>query len=617
MKAFKQIFDIEFKRVFSKAKTVIMISFFIICLTFIQIGINQYKRILENKEKFQEFEKIRVSQYTTITQYGAYGFRMIFIPSKNSIFFSNSGIFSHVNAFIDSGIRLKIYNSLKGYNLFKNNKLGSDFSGVILLIGSLLLIFYGFGTLSKRSYLKLLVSLYRCGKAYFLIVASRLIIISLAILIIFVASYFLMMLNNIKLEIYSNIMYFFIIILMISWLFFLIGVAIGTTKRKGIGILAILITWFLLIYFIPTVINTYIGSKAENMTSVYEAEIEKLKILMQFERKVIDKVGRLKENEWNKNGVHELYKSYLENEFKQILEKEERMITEMKNNISQYQLLSIFFPPTFYLSVSNEISSSGFKNMIGFYNYSKEMKVKFFLYYAKKKYFSNHAKVESFIKGDENVFYSKSSLPFNFWPGVGLTFLYIVSLLGYAYRKFKRQITGEAGKIKGLEINIKPGKLNYLLTRDEGLKNQVFNYFTGKGQRFINVKIDGQEPERRDFVYLPDTKKLPNDISKKALYKLLFKQKLKERYKKWEILIDYAFEKEPTKIIILNDFFKNLRNNEIEEIKREIESKALVSLYISGDYYQALSIADNVFFSLEDRSVDALKEINDSKEGKI
>ncbi len=612
----KSIFIFEFKRFTCKSNIIIFLLFFMVCLYLVIEGVAEFQDKVQNKEKFKEIERLKIPQFINYTQYGTFGFRILFLPSPLTVLFYNSCAFSELTASVDTSERMKIYNPFKGKTLF-SEKSGSftDFAGIVILLAGFMVLLYGFDTFIHEDYLKFLSSISGHKKIFWFVLISRVILLNLFFLLLIGFSTVWVLINGINIFNVFFLWFVFVLLLVITF-FFMSGVIIGTLKRKTVMFIVLAAFYSAFVFIFPFTINKIISKKAANITDIYQLEMEKLETIIKFEKRAIASEGKYEKWKGKTQSGRELVESFWNGEFKKMQEIETSMRKEMQEYIQKFQWYSLIFPTTFYQSVCNEVSSRGYNSFIDYYGYIQSIGGQFMRYYIDKKFYSNDDKIESFVKGDENIFHSKSSLPKTFLPGVMLNLFYIFLLCGFSYHRFKKKLIRDAGTIRRLEIDIKPGKLNYLLTRDEGLKNQVFNYFTGKGQKFIEVKIDGQEPERRDFVYLPDTQKLPNDISNKALYTLLFKQKFKVRYKKWEILVDYAFEKAPNKIIILDDFFKNLRKNEIEEIKREIESKGLVSLYISGDYYQALAIADKVFFSLEDISVEALKEINDSKKGK-
>lgn len=85
---------------------------------FIQYGIQQYKSILKEKNNFQACEEGKLKKFVFVTQYSDYGLRLCFMPSPMMAFFDSGPIPDHLNAFIDTSERMKIYQPLKGQNPF-------------------------------------------------------------------------------------------------------------------------------------------------------------------------------------------------------------------------------------------------------------------------------------------------------------------------------------------------------------------------------------------------------------------------------------------------------------------------------------------------------------------
>ncbi len=526
MRTFKSFFIFESRRFFGMRNTILILLLLFLSLIFIQIGINEYKNTLNRKEKFQEFEITKVSHYINYTQYGAYGVRMLFVPSPISVFFINSSVIPDMTSYVDSGEQLKIYNPLKGQNIFALKKFGfSDFSGIILFFGSLLALFYGYETFNNDEYLKFLSTVSSKKRVFYSVLFSRIILMFLVFFVITSSAFLLIIINGLYVPMNVYFLYFILSILFISLFFFSIGTIIGTLRSKIIGITTLLSCWFLLLYFIPTAVNTYIASRSDLFTPLYKLEIDKLKILMDFEKRAIEKAGIFKKVD---DAERELALNYWNNELKKILALEEDMRNQMKNNISLSQKLSMFFPPTFYLSLTNEISSRGYENLIDFYNRAQSLKREFVRFYMEKKFFSNFSKVESFVKGDENVFYAQSRLPGNFTESVFINLLYIVGLFWVSYSRFRKSLfilpNHENLESYPRELRLKQGEFKVLVSEGINLKNQLFNLFFGETEELrkkgspIKVYIgdqditENEEEDRNDFLYICHPENIPGDI---------------------------------------------------------------------------------------------------------
>ncbi|MCP5103535.1 MAG: hypothetical protein GY950_09160, partial [bacterium] len=201
MNVFRVFLRLELKRFLGKRNIVIFLLFLIVSLYFLLEGINRFQRFQTNKETFKQIEKMKIKQYVMYTQYGSYGFRLMFVPSPLSIFFNNSGNFSGLISNIDSGERLNIYHPFKGKTLFseKNGAL-MDFSGSLLLLGSLFALYFGYGALHHKKYLKFLSGFYGYKKISLSIIGSRILLLLLLLLPVAGSSWGLLKVNGIDLS---------------------------------------------------------------------------------------------------------------------------------------------------------------------------------------------------------------------------------------------------------------------------------------------------------------------------------------------------------------------------------------------------------------------------------
>jgi ABC-type transport system involved in cytochrome c biogenesis ATPase subunit len=186
----------------------------------------------------------------------------------------------------------------------------------------------------------------------------------------------------------------------------------------------------------------------------------------------------------------------------------------------------VFFPPTFYSSVTNEISSRGYENLLIFYSYMQTLKRKFFKFYMDKRYFSNYSKVEPFVKESENIFYGQSLLPANLAPGFSVNMLYIVILFWFSYSGFRKSLFSlplNENSESPRDLELKKGELAVFVSEGELFKNLLFNLWNGetlelgkKGYE-INVHISDHSPanetEGEAFFYFCHPDSIPGDIT--------------------------------------------------------------------------------------------------------
>ncbi len=428
-------------------KTIGLFLFFsLLSLYSVQTGLDNYINIIENKEEFQDIERLKVKQYINYSQYGAYGFRVLFIPSPLSIYFINSCTISELTANVDSGERLNIYNSFKGRTLFSDKRGGfNDFSGIMLLLGSLLALYLGYESFIHRDYLRFIYGLVNYKRLFFSIVQSRIFILIFLFLFNAGLSLILLEINGIGFlqGEYAHFFIYLATLVLLSVFFFALGTIAGTLKSGFAGFVTVIISWFVLVFLIPGIVNTVTSRKADNIVSNYKLELQKLKSLMDFERQSLQELGSTTKD--NIEAVRKSMEDFLEKGFPKIIAFEERLRNEMEENIRYFQFLSSFFPSTFYLSASNEISSKGYENFILFFDYIRELKKKFVRFYMDHRYYSDSlydapVTIESFIKVDENLFRAKSRPPWGFVTGILLTLVYIIGLFIISYFRFKQSL---------------------------------------------------------------------------------------------------------------------------------------------------------------------------------
>jgi hypothetical protein len=436
-------FLLESKRVFGRRNIIILLVVFLLSLYFVQIGLNRYKDFNVNKEKFKNIEKIKVNSYINFQTYSLYGFRLLFNPSPLSIFFVNSSVISDLTANVDSGERLYIYNSFKGRTLFAEKSGGfKDFSGIILLLGTLLVLYFGYDAFLYKNFSRFLSGFVHPTRVFLSIVVSRLLFLGFYFIVTMSCSFFLVKLNGLKLskhEVNSLFLYLAVMLLMLIF-FFLFGTIAGALKSRFLGFLTMLVVWFIFVFLIPGVLRSVISSEADNITPTYNLELQKLRALMNFEKNVLKKAGRYSEQKAQTKKGRNIIENFWNNEFKKIINLENKVSNETYNNIRLFYKLSLVAPTTYYISVGNEISSKGYKNFIDFFSYILDLKEKFVRFYIQKRYYSLDSRVISFVKSDENIFYARSRLPDYLWVGFILNILFSAFLGLVALIFFKKSL---------------------------------------------------------------------------------------------------------------------------------------------------------------------------------
>ncbi|MCK5056549.1 MAG: ABC transporter permease subunit [Candidatus Aminicenantes bacterium] len=647
MRPFGCFFILELKRFLTKKNVIVLLLFLLLSLYLVNSGANRYSSINENKEKFQKIEQLKVKQYINYNQYGKYGLRLLFIPSPLSIMFDNSGVFSELTANIDSGEVLRIYNSCKGKTLYDRKAGGfKDFSGVLLLLGSLFALYFGYESFRSKEYLKFLSSLLNHKIVFFSVFISRIILILLFFLFNTGSALLVLKFNNITLSKneYSHLWLYLLVLFLMLLFFFISGTIIGSFKSKAVALITIISFWFVFVFFIPGTVESIVYKKADNIMSDFHLELEKLKALMKFEKRAIDKEGRFKHSTRNSEQVRELVESYWNVEFKTIRAIEKKMGNDMRDNSNLFQKLSLIFPSTFYLSSCSEVSSRGYNDFIDFYENAQKLKEQFVRFYLNKVYYSNFSTVESFIKGDENIFYADSSLPHSFSTGLLLNGLYLILLLFVSYSRFKNSLFFSEKKknvrLDELQIKLEKGKCTVCVTSSQQIRDLIFSFFSGRDKDFFSgkVEIDGDEIRgssvKLDFIYLCHQENIPGDIKvgdffsfcrkilqvsgegseeikKKSDMKKILKKKFNDLsdIEKGDILFRAAGLKK-SRVYIINEIERGMPQTYTNKLLGNLQElkKAKVSiLYLSSNLYFTAKVSERMIVPGDERIENILK----------
>ncbi len=466
------------------------------------------------------------------------------MPSALSVFYANTSLFGELEAQVDVGEKLNIYDTFKGKKVF-SQKTGKflDFSGLLLLLGSLSALFYGYQSLRNKEYLRSLASLYGHRTVFVCIWLSRVFFLIVYFLGVSVLMFLTLTLYEItfsKPEILHLVVFAGLTVSILVF-FFSLGMVAVSIKGK-IKILVLFSVWFGLVYLLPVIFNEVVEIKADKMLSNYSAEYSKLKELMDFEKDVtkrrdeivLDKT--LSDNE-KRNKIENMQNermAYYSNVIsKKIQGIDQDMRNRMQMNTSFMHGISFLFPSTCYMEINNEVSSRGFQGTIAFYDYVKKVKEEFFKFYQPRKLkelreLKEGAKgVESLFevrKDLSNVFQGKSELPWNYGFGIMATVIWCAGISLFSYRRYKKFLfSTPKDKIDGLdelEIGLDNGISNVVVSKTTHIRDHLYSYFSGKNQTFpgkISMNGSPVEPRKKrlNFLYICRPDNIPSVIKVK------------------------------------------------------------------------------------------------------
>ena len=499
-------------------------------------GIYNYKVMQENSKEFQKIEAMMFANVMNYVQYSSVGVRYMYVPSASVVFFTDSPLMSELTAKIDSIINLDIYNNCKGSAVFEsNNRDFLRFSGLLILLGTLFVLFTGYESMCRKEYLKFLSSKFSHIKVFMAVIFSRFISIIFALVVLFGLMVGMVRLRGIELmhTDIKGLWAYLLSTLLILLIFLVIGGMIGTMRSNTICISMIMGVWIVSVFIIPGIFDSIIEERADDIVSSYKSVLSKYQKAIDFERKSEEKYGKFDEK--NIVSEREIIEDLWKNHYPEIAQIEENLKNEISSVIEKYRKLNILFPTSFYNLTALEVSSRGYENYLDFYNYTQDNQKKFSRFWFDRVYYNDPKELVSFIKGDENIFHGKSRIPGNFVPGMVLHLFYAVAILLGSYIRFKKWLYAPIDKKsfnkKDRDIRLKRGKINVLYSHRPGLRDQLYLLFSGKNIKrkppvpSFNVTIEGEsngETSIKDgFVYICHPSAIPADIKPADLISLI------------------------------------------------------------------------------------------------
>jgi len=484
-------FCFELRRFLSKRVIASFLVLFLLLFIQVNIGIKEYNQSLDRAEEFYRIEAMNFAKFTDYDVYGDEGHTVLFNPAPVSIFFSNVGIPNDLIGNFDSIVHLGIYDNYKDDSLFFTslNTLWS-FSGLLLLFGSLLALLYGYEAFKDREYLKFLSGIISYRKVYLYLALSRIILLFLALLAIFVPMIGWASMKGVVLsggDLYGLAAYFLVTLLTLI-ISFLAGTAISTIFSRTRGLMVLMVVWIVFVFLIPGFIQNMIARSAVDSTQDYRAEIEKFKIVVDFQKEANKSYGGYYDGR-NKELANKIMENYWNTDYKKSEALEEGLKGEISANIKRHRDVSLFIPTLFYQLSAQEVSSRGYGDFLAFYTYLQELKAKFVRFYIDRYYYHDPREIVNFIQGKENLYFSESRIPEGFWIGLGINLVYLLMLFMGSFYLFKKKLYAlrpakecEGSKIS--DIKLKKGEYRVWVTQDEDFKDRLYTVLSGNDREY-------------------------------------------------------------------------------------------------------------------------------------
>ena len=595
----RKFIKFEAKKILGRRYFTIALVFLAASVYFIQYGISQFKHIQEERINFQEFELLTIKSFVYPAMHGAYGLELFFEPSPMMAFFdSGAPVPPNMTALIDGSERMKVYHSLKGQGGFAMiANAFMTFAGFIVLFGSGLVALFGFLGNKDHEWLKLLECTTGRKNLFFYLLLSKAFILLLFCLALAGLSLVLLLINGVAVNpglvlVISLGAYAMLLI------FLVIGLAAGTLKNRFWAWASMAIAWFVLAFVIPVFIYHQTYGRATSIKSPYKMETANQKLYTKYERESKKRAGKFDQSKRGAELEKEMFLFYWEGGFKEIMRNEEGMINEMKDNASFFQNLAALFPTTFFLSVNTEMSSRGFANQAGFYEYTRQKKKDFIWYLAQNCILSTKMVFPPFIKGNENIYQGQSQLPGNFNFGLATNLIWLLVLLWLCWHGFNRMLdhVPKNAKPEFKADRIKKKIINVVLTAARGPYLKLLVELRSQNTAYVSipkpVHLPG-EVKVKDLLSLLGLA-VPEKLQKKA-NKYIYSLELDDNARVLLEVIRSLADKDV--IIVFDNFVSDLPDdliNDFAELLKSFKKKTVI--YFSKTISTSTKIADKKDF---------------------
>jgi hypothetical protein len=436
----------ERRRLFGEKKNLIILGFIsLLSVYFVWSGLNEYRQFQAERKIFIKFEKEKINQIVTYAQYGSFGFRLLYEPSPLNLFFVNSSVLQDVESNIDSLEAIKVESSFKGKKLFLKRGYFKDFAGILFIFGSLFMLYLGHLALVSPAYLRIISGGMSLKKYYGLTTVARLFWLDLFFILLGLGLFYQAQLKGMVFSGPEKTIYFFYLLFLVLLLdfFYLLGQLTSVlVSFRNIFFLWFFIVWFICIFLLPEINRISVFNQSLVLESAEKVNLEKFRTLMALEKKFRDylkvnpatPLNRIRQMQ-KKFAVQFINSSYLVN-----TGLETKYLRDVERVIAGHERQSVLFPTTFYQFLTGEASGKGYYGYLDFMDYIMKLRNRFMQFYLEKRYETNDAAVESFVKNDENIFRARSRLPKTFWLGFLATGFYAAAFFVMAYWPLRRLV---------------------------------------------------------------------------------------------------------------------------------------------------------------------------------
>jgi hypothetical protein len=123
-------------------------------------------------------------------------------------------------------------------------------------------------------------------------------------------------------------------------------------------------------------------------------------------------------SKWSKFGVFISIEIYRYPRAARGVAVDEKLKQEISQLFDVYNNWLLVTPTTFYTNTCDELSSRGYQSYLDFYTYLQDLRSKFVRFWINRVFYHDQKILVDFVTNDENLFYSKSQVPKNYWKRI-------------------------------------------------------------------------------------------------------------------------------------------------------------------------------------------------------
>ncbi|MGD2090271.1 MAG: hypothetical protein PVH61_29110 [Candidatus Aminicenantes bacterium] len=503
MNIFSAVFLKELNRFICWRNIIIIIIVLLLCFYFVNKGIQERQETIESGKELNHMEKQMFRMIMNYTHYSFHGVRSMVIPAAASVFFPVPAVLSELYGRIDSIATLNIHNNCQSKSLFTGIfSIPIGFSGVILLLGNLLALLWGYDITCHREYLTFISGFCSPLKLFLSLFVSRFMLMTTTLMVI--CGSMLVPVNCYHLQLslldYNGLFAFLVSALLMLLFFFQTGILVGEIRSRWGGRLAILAAYVALVFFIPFIIDTIISENAEKIPSHFKVQSQRLNVVFNYEKESQKKYGKFDRK--NIEVERKIAEDYWKKESRENMALEEQHMADISAVIQLVNRLAALAPTTFYQITALESSSRGFENYKAYYRFLMNLQRRFLRFYINMCFYNpDPSRVVPFLKANENLFPAVSRLPLAFKRSLRINLAYNLILFIMSLWRFSK-ITGRSqrkrkNKNDPVDIKPEPGVYRVLLVKHAGFSSQLFTQFSSqvkKGTKIINILLPPEIP---------------------------------------------------------------------------------------------------------------------------